>query len=148
MDWIDLIKWIAGIIFGGGFVTVVGWFVFFKQNKRLKNAEAEAKELENMNVKIAMLENMMASQVKRMDTLQQDVATYYERNRALQNELSLSELKRQKNKNCIAQAESCNHIADPSECPVIIQRKKHEAEYLKMLEDGNKRQRLNNNINE
>lgn len=82
MDWTTIITAFIGVIFGGGFIELLNWFIYIKPNKRQKEAETELKEneikdasaetlIKQMNVAdqyfegmIKMLEQVKANQDK------------------------------------------------------------------------------------
>jgi len=47
MDWTTIFTAFIGVIFGGGFIELLNWFLYIKPNKRQKEAETEIKETES-----------------------------------------------------------------------------------------------------
>lgn len=47
MDWTTIFTAFIGVIFGGGFIELLNWFLYIKPNKRQKEAETEMKETES-----------------------------------------------------------------------------------------------------
>ena len=70
MDWTTILVTFIGVLFGGGFIELLNWFLFIKPNKRQKEAETELKEneirdasaetqMKQMNVADQYFEGMM-----------------------------------------------------------------------------------------
>lgn len=141
MEILEVIKWIVAVG-AGSFFTVVSQVLFIKPNKRIKDAEADAKETDNLLTRIASLENQCKNFDLRIDKMNKDLGMSYERERALQNDLSISELKRQKNKNAISQGHGCIHVKKIIDCPVLLRQKTQEEEYLQTLKDASRQQNI------
>lgn len=142
MELFDIIKWVVAVG-AGGVITFVSQILFFKPNKRIKDAEADAKEIDNLNSRMASMQNQIDFLATRLDVVMKDLGASTERERALQNDLGISELKRQKGKNAISQAHGCQHVGCIADCPVLTRQKEHEEEYLASLESANERKPKN-----
>lgn len=142
MEIFEIIKWVVAVG-AGGVITFVSQLLFFKPNKRIKDAEADAKEIDNLNSRMASMENQIDFLSKRLDVVMKDLGASTERERTLQNDLSISELKRQKGKNAISQAHGCKYVECIGDCPVLARQKKLEDEYLASLVSANERQTEN-----
>ncbi|MDR1160782.1 MAG: hypothetical protein LBK45_00430 [Tannerellaceae bacterium] len=127
---LEIAQWIIAVG-AGGIISVVTQLIFLKSNKRIKKAEADEKDITNINSVIASLKNQIEFLTKRVDILQEELGAREEKIRQKDAALALNELKYQQKKNCISQAYGCQYS---DTCPVLARQKKFEEEYLKSLE--------------
>lgn len=116
---------IAGYIFGtGGILGFASYFMFFKANKRIKNAEAQEKDLENLNSVIKILKEQVEYLNEELKKLKNRIGEKDELITTLYRERDIHEKKYSQKKSAI----NCAYTCERKECPVLTK--------LKELEDG------------
>lgn len=134
----ELLNWILGAFSTlTGATTFMAWFMYRKQEKRFKTAEAFEKEV--LSLRLAM--NTLQEQVKwygeRLNETQALIVSKDAYITQISGEKHTLEIKNSRNKNAINKAFNCRFCEAPSECPVLIQRASNEEEYLKQIERKN-----------
>lgn len=133
-------------IFGGtSFITMV---IFRKQTRRLKDAEVSEKEVSTLRSVVETLKTQMDWMNDRITSLQSMITNKDSIIEQLNIDKNTLEIKNAKNKGAINKALSCIYCSTQSLCPVLVQRKVHEDEYLHTIaskhvdsdstEDGNR----------
>ena len=118
---------IVSAIFGvGGVFGFVSYFLFFKESKRLKKAEATEKELANLSSSIDLLKKQVEYQGSEIIRLQEQLSGKNQLIKQLYRERDILEKKYAQKKSAINCAIGC---ANKDECPVLIKTKEIEDEY-------------------
>lgn len=134
----EFLNWIltAITVISGSLAGFVG-FMYRKQTKRFKNAEAFDMEVVALKKTIELLKEQVEWQAGQIIEVQKLVAqkdVYIEQ---IVKERHILELKHAKNKSAINCAYSCinreSHQLPTATCPVLIQRQKNEEEYVKEI---------------
>lgn len=123
--WIEIISTIFG---AGGIFGFISYFLFFKESKRLKGAEATEKELSNLNTSIELLQKQVDYQGKEIVRLQEQLNGKNQLIQQLYRERDILEKKYAQKKSAINCALQC---PQRKTCPVLTELKKIEDEYLK-----------------
>jgi peptidoglycan hydrolase CwlO-like protein len=125
--WVEIISTIVG---AGGIFGFVSYFLFFRESKRLKGAEATAKELANMTVSIEALEKQVEYLWETIKKLQEQLNERNQLVQQLYRERDILEKKYAQKKSSINEALACPGNKDKT-CPVLVKLKELENEYLK-----------------
>ncbi len=116
---------ILSYIFGtGGILGFASYFLFFKANKRIKNAEAQEKDLENLNSVIKILKEQVEYLNEELNRLKSRIGEKDGLITNLYRERDILEKKYSQKKSAI----NCAYTCDKKDCPVLIK--------LKELEDN------------
>lgn len=120
-------------------LSVVSQFIFMKAEKRLKDTEADTKELEYLEKQISFLS-------KRVDDLYIDLGKSEAEKRRARHDLEESEIKRYKLKRCISSAHNCKNREkeNSDDCPVLLMQRKLEDEWIQMQKVENDTNDTNN----
>ena len=122
---------IISAIFGvGGVFGFVSYFLFFRESKRLKGAEATEKELTNLSGSIKLLQEQVAFQGKDISRLQGLLEGRNLLIQQLYRERDILEKKYAQKKSAVNEALACS-VNKNKACPVLIKLKEIESEYLK-----------------
>ncbi|MDR2084325.1 MAG: hypothetical protein LBP67_04960 [Bacteroidales bacterium] len=124
MDWTNIIA----IVVSSGGISLLSTFLFFKQNKRLKNAEASTSEFETMKSQIE-LQGKQITDLYRLLGERDGVISALEAANKEQN------IKYHEKKIIIIQAKGCKN---KNECPVLAMQKKIEEENYERSRNENK----------
>jgi hypothetical protein len=124
---LEIIQWII-VAGAGGVISVITQIVFFRPNKRIKEAEANKAEFE-------ALEKQIEYANKRIDELYKDLGKSEEEKRQSRRELDTSEIKRYKLKSCISAAHNCSYKSNY--CPVLKRQRELEEEWEKNNKEEN-----------
>ncbi len=123
----EIWQWVFG---AGGVLSLV---LYYGATKRVKKAEATAKEIENLNSVIATLRedvNRLHDDIERMQNrLNMKDAVISQ----LYDDKALLELKNSQKKSAINCAPQCEN-AQAGRCPVLIRMQQIEEEYLRTLQ--------------
>lgn len=131
VNWLQIVSLLIGLLGGGGaFVTYV---LYSKQMKRIKSAEASEKEIANIRAGLDVMRDQISFQAGQIAALQKALVERETDNETLRKEKHVLEVKNSKNKSAMNKAYECKFCPDTSKCIVLIQRKRNEEEYLKML---------------
>lgn len=140
MTTLEIILSLVTCIFGGtSFFTV---FLFLKQQKRYKNAEAFEKELTALRLAQENWEKELKWQTERVDKLQNTILEQDLLIRQLRNDRNTIEIKNARNKSAINSAYGCKFANSEQPCPVLEKRSKNEEEFAAMLEEQHKKHEL------
>ena len=133
--WIELISTIFG---AGGIFGFISYFLFFRESKRLKGAEATEKELTNLSSSIDLLQKQVDYQGKEIIRLQEQLNGKNQLIQQLYRERDILEKKYAQKKSAINEALACPGNKNKT-CPVLVKLKEIENEYLKtQLEENEK----------
>lgn len=130
----DVLNWIL-LAFStvSGATAFITLFMFRKQQKRFKTAEAFEKEVTALQASVTL----MQGQIKFLnDSLVDTQKLVIEKDAyigTLSTDKHVLEIKHAKNKSAINQAYSCTFCDDKAACPVLMQRAKNEEAYLKEI---------------
>ena len=128
MDWVSLLNWIFG---GAGLLGIVSSFLFFRANKRIKTAEANEKEIENLKTIIEQMKNQILFLNEQINSLYKQLGEKDAVIGQISREGSLREIKYAQKKKAISQAHDCPYSND---CPVLAMQAKLEEGYLRKIE--------------
>lgn len=136
MEYLNWILAVVSTLCGGG--TVITLFLFRRQQKRFKNAEAFEKEVQALQNTIDSLQKQVNWQEERLNDMQKLLIGKDAYIAEISREKHTLEIKHARNKSAINKAYECPNRAkckdDPdSFCPVLMQRKQNEEEYLKEI---------------
>ena len=124
MSWIDILSTIFG---AGGILGFISYFLFFRENKRLKAAEATRDELANMQKSIEILQSQVKYQGEEILRLQKQLGSKNELIQQLYTERDILEKKYAQKKSAVNAAIGCENS---NICPVLIKVKEFEDEYF------------------
>jgi hypothetical protein len=125
--WIEIISTIFG---AGGIFGFISYFLFFKESKRLKGAEATEKELSNLARSIELLQSQVDYQGKEIISLHEQLNGKNQLIQQLYRERDILEKKYAQKKSAINEALACPGNKNKM-CPVLLRLKEIENEYLK-----------------
>ena len=132
MDNLILILGLAVVV---GMIVLNG-FIFRKQSRRIKEAEARIKEAEAKAKEIEVLKDTIAQMEKSIDFFYKNFERMKEIMKAkddaiieLSHDKSEAQKENEMNKKAINQAISCEHVPDDKECPVLVQKRKDEKKH-------------------
>jgi hypothetical protein len=127
----DTLNWILSALtclFGGSsFYTI---FLYRRQAKRFKTAEAFEQEVKAMEGTVSILQEQIEFCQGRINSLQELIIskdTYIEQ---LSGENHTLEIKHSRNKSAMNKAHECKFCPDTSQCPVLIQKIANDELYL------------------
>jgi hypothetical protein len=89
----NVIEIISAVCGAGGILGVVSYFLFFKETKRLKKAEAKKGELDNWERQIERYEKRLQERDMKVDTLYVELRKEQEKNLILLEQVNDKELK-------------------------------------------------------
>jgi septal ring factor EnvC (AmiA/AmiB activator) len=121
----EIVKWIIAVG-AGGVITSITQILYLKPNRRIKEAEANKAEFEQLGKQIEYAN-------KRIDELYKDLGKSEEEKRQSRRDLEASEVKRYKLKSCISRAHNCQYIDN---CPVLQRQRELEEEWMKEQKDN------------
>lgn len=136
-SWIALVSAVLGFLGAGS--SVVTFILFRKQSVRIKNAEAFEKEVSALRGEIEALKADLKFEREQREKDKELIIRVEDDNSALHAENRTLEIKNAKNKKAINQAYGCSFCNESSNCPVLMQRKKNEDEYLRELQNEEER---------
>lgn len=125
---------LISLIFGSS--TIVTYGLYRKQQKRLRTAEAFAKEVEALKSTINAMQQQMQYYEGRLTEMQKLIIgkdTYIAQ---ISQDRHTLEIKNAKNKSAINKAYGCVYRSDTHACPVLTQRISNEKDFF-MIPDFN-----------
>ncbi len=132
MNW-TIVTTIISVLAGSS--TIVTFFLYRKQQKRIKTAEAFEKEVNALKTTVATMRDQLTFYDGRLNEMQKLVVGKDAYIGQLSSEKHTLEIKNSKNKSAINKAHSCPNCSDVSNCPVIKQKIANDDEYLKNLKN-------------
>jgi hypothetical protein len=132
---LEIVQWII-VAGAGGVISVITQIVFFKPNKRIKDAEANNIEFELLKKQIDYIND-------RIDKLREELGRSEEEKKQTRRELDTSEIKRYKLKSCISAAHGCSYKSNY--CPVLKRQRELDEEWEKEKEKNNREENNHEN---
>lgn len=126
--WISIVSAVLGFLATGS--SIVTFILYRKQSVRIKNAEAFEKEVAALRSEIDALKESLKFEREQREKDKEIIVRIETDNTKLHSENGTLEIKNARNKKAINQAYSCGFCQDTANCPVLLQRKKNEEEYL------------------
>jgi septal ring factor EnvC (AmiA/AmiB activator) len=124
---------IFALIFGaGGSVMSI---IYFRQNKRIKNAEADNAELDKLRKGFEILQQRVDDLYKELKETRSQLARVRAENTELYKDKNILELKNSQKKSCIHRAHECKY---EKFCPVLMRQREIEDDYYSMLTEREK----------
>ena len=131
----EILNWIlaafSALCGGSTFFTL---FMYRKQQKRFKTAEAFGNEVSALAAAQGLLRDQITFQAGRIDELQKLLVSKDDYIGQISAEKHTIEMKHAKNKSAINKAYECRFCENTADCPVLIQRAQNEEEYLRKIE--------------
>lgn len=131
----DILTWILSLLstlLGG--TSIYSLFIYRKQQKRFKTAEAFEKEVVVLRSAIEGMQKQVDWQEKRLVEMQNLIVNKDAYIATLTQDKSTLEIKHAKNKKAINAAYGCSFCTEAKNCPVLMQRAINEEEFLKEIE--------------
>lgn len=120
---------LISLLFGSS--TIVTYGLYRKQQKRLRNAEAFAKEVEALKSTINAMQQQMQYYEGRLTEMQKLIIGKDSYIAQISQDRHTLEIKNAKNKSAINKAYGCSYRSDTYKCPVLVHRKANEEEFIK-----------------
>lgn len=120
---------LIGILIGAEVLNFIGFWVFLKTNKRIKEAEASQQEFSYFE--------------KRIDSLEKQVLEQAVTIKQLRHDYNIQEIKYYQKKGAIACADACTFVDNPINCPVKIKLQWFEDNYRKQLMAQSENEKVN-----
>lgn len=131
----EILNWILAAfsaLCGGS--TIVTLFIYHKQQKRFKTAEAFEKEVTALQASVTLMQGQIKFLNESLTDTQKLVVEKDTYIGTLSKDKHTLEIKHAKNKSAINTAYGCQFCEDKAECPVLKQRAQNEEEYLRKIE--------------
>ena len=130
----ELLNWILGVLtLISGSTTGISLFMYRRQSRRFKNAEAFEKEVAALSSTVENLKSQISFYDERLNKLQELIVNKDVYIGVISEEKNALEIKHARNKSAINRAYACGYCSDLKDCPVLKQRTKNEEEYLKII---------------
>ena len=136
----SILGFISTILGAGGLLGFISYILFFRANKRIKNAEATEKEIANLQAAYELMKEQIAFQGEQITKLRVQIGERDMTIQQLYRDKSLHEIKYSQKKSAINKAHSCEHSAL---CPVLNKLQELEEAYYRKIND--KQQNISNN---
>jgi TolA-binding protein len=116
-----------------GSSTFITLWMYRKQQKRFKTAEAFGQEVTALRATVQELREQIRFQEERINKTQELITSKDAYINQLSQEKHTLEIKNSRNKSAINKSYGCTYCPDISLCPVLVQRAANEEEYLNSL---------------
>jgi predicted patatin/cPLA2 family phospholipase len=131
----EILNWLLAAFSAlSGGSTVITLFMYRKQQKRFKTAEAFEREVDALKNTVEIMRKQQEFYESRLAELQKLIVNKDAYIEQLSRGSHIMEVKHAKNKSAINKAYECRFCEKTSECPVLIQRAKNEEDYLRKIE--------------
>ena len=127
----EILNWILAVfsaLCGGS--TIITLFIYRKQQKRFKTAEAFEKEVTALQASVTLMQGQIKFLNDSLTDMQKLVIEKDAYISTLSTDNQVLEVKHVKYKSVINQAYSCAYCEDKANCPVLKRRAKNEEAYL------------------